>query len=141
MSLLCSPAFPQVRNEAACEGAPSSALALNLHQQITLLYLHKTSNICFSPFSTPCPASPLLSVTKQTFALSLQFFGFPASFQSPPSLVWWGAGDESVQCQDAFPSQKKPHKRLTRGERRLRGWPGANRSQRNGGESGRCAPG
>lgn len=114
MSSLCSPAFPQVRNKAAREGPSCSALALNLHQQITLLYLHKISNICFSLFSTPCPAFPLLCVTKQTFAPSLQFFGFPASLQSPPSLVWRGVGDESVQCQDTFPSQKKPHKRGVR---------------------------
>lgn len=62
--------------------------SINLNQQIMLLYLHKISNICFSLSSASCPASLLLYLIKQTFALSLQFFGFPASLQIPPSLVW-----------------------------------------------------
>lgn len=60
--------------------------SVNLNQQIMLLYLHKISNICFSPFSASCPASPLLYLIKQTFAPSLQFFGFPASFANPPEF-------------------------------------------------------
>lgn len=84
--LLC---LPKEKESRCCVRQPCTLLPHTLSKTWSALASKENLNHLFSLFSASCPASSsLLYPAKQTFALSLWFFGLPASLQIPLGLFW-----------------------------------------------------